>query len=81
MLARQANERPTFDRDRYGAPSAAALSIRESLSKLVLAYPVRDTEEEKKADLKHFMDSARGMCVKAYMDSVPESPHPQKAAP
>jgi hypothetical protein len=81
MLGRQANEPPYFDRDQYEVPSAARKSMRESLSRMVLTYPVRDTAEERQNDLKDFMKSAKLICIKAYMESVPASPHAQTAAP
>ncbi len=55
--------------------------MRESLSRMVLTYPVRDTAEERQNDLKDFMKSAKLICIKAYMESVPASPHAQTAAP
>lgn len=73
MYGRQNNEPPHYERDAYYPPTASTLSLRDSLSKLVLAYPVRDTEEEKQKDLQDFINMARGTCVKAYIESVPPS--------
>lgn len=77
MVARQANERPVFHQDKYGPPSAATIGIRKHLSRIALAYPVADTEEERKTDVTEFMNSTNAMCIEMYIDSVPESPHPQ----
>lgn len=74
MLGRQANEPPYYANDEYGAPTAATLSLRDTLSTAVLSYPVRDTREERQKDLEDFVKSVRGLCMKAYIESVPESP-------
>lgn len=77
MVARQANELPTFHQDKYGPPSEATIVIRKHLSRIALAYPVAGTEEERKTDVTDFMNSTNAMCINVYIDSVPESPRPQ----
>ncbi|HDS1734664.1 hypothetical protein [Pseudomonas sp. BP8] len=74
MLGRQSNEPPVYPHDEYEGPSAATLTSRDMLSRMVLTYPTRDNEVEKHKDLEHFVNTVRGMCVKAYIESVPQTP-------
>lgn len=76
MLGRQLNEPPYYGTDEYRPPTAATYTLRDILSRQVLAYPVRDTEQERRKDLEDFVQKAKAMCVQAYMESKPAKSAP-----